>query len=250
MLRRRARYRYDAPTPGRAAEPAGVADDHEERTTARAEWEDKWSQREEERVARWLGVKGNDAAIMGATEVEEGRHYDSTYEFHVSAGATDMEAAPDVLTAEVTNLEGQRRQVAEALDALGRELALLEERKADLLADLSSAKEQRRRLDTAVEMERNEVERLHAQWAETKAGLEAEVSGLQERRACLVESMESAVAATQQAQAAERQARDALDDAKRQAIRLEAEQFALWEALEVELKDLEERRRQLGGSGG
>ena len=252
MWLRRAKHRDEAPTP----EPDETAASAEERSVAGAGWGEEWSHREKDRVARWLGLKGDEAPQVEPPDVEDDREHQDLDEALIGVSEAEqdaLETAPDVLMAEEVALEDQRRQLQETLAAARGELAVLEQHKARLAGELeaeqSSVQDERRRLAAAFESEKREVERVHAQWAETKARLEAEISGLQDQRARLVESMEFAESAAERARSAEREAVAGLEAARKQATRLEAEQFAVWEALDAEIKELEERRQQLRDIG-
>ena len=220
-----------------------------------ARWEERWSRPEEERVARWLGVKGNNDDRTATAVTEEERRLAPDLEPHEwQAFAVPQEAARESLKAELAALEEHRRQVATALAAEQSELAMVEHRKRQLVAELEAERVEihgeRRRLVTALHEEQLEVERVRRGWTQAKAERDAEMSALDEQRRRLVEAAESAVAAAEHAAMTEIAAVARLEAAEEQANREEAQRFEVWVALDAEITALEERRQQLRGGTG
>lgn len=134
--------------------------------------------------------------------------------------------------AALEELQQRRREVAETVEA---------ERSA-----LASVQEERHALVTAFQADQLEMERVRSLQGETRLRLEAEIAALEERHHRLLESVEEATAAADQAIAAELAACAGIAEAREQAGKLQDEHFALWQALDDEVTALERRRRELG----
>lgn len=233
MWRRQGKQGSHVRTPG--SEP-----DLDEVASAWKQWEERWDRPEHERVARWLTAKGGYAIESARPETAQGPtgpavvaeparyRRDVGQDRQVEAG---LVASLDVLRAEVASLESQRHQLA----------AVLETERSEL-------HEQRRRMVTDFQADQLEAERVGQLRKEARAVLEAEVSALEaevsalgERRREIVESMNAAVVATEQARLAEQAALARLEAVQEQARRVEAEHFETWVALDAEVTALAQR---------
>lgn len=203
---------------------APAPDEAEKGFTPWEVWEGNWARDERERVARWLSEKvGHEtksvleqqgdrlATAFRGHRIEatdrRGTPSDPAPSRSGPLGRPDrrplpaMESALDLLKAEVATLEERRRSLAAAIETERTRLDALEEQRRDVAAaaeaeraELHGLAERRRSLLAAFQADQLEVERVRQLQGETRAGLEAEISFLENRRNQLAAESEGAAA--------------------------------------------------------
>ena len=257
MWRRQGNDEPDVRSPESEPDLDGVA-------TAWKRWEERWDRPEHERVARWLTAKAGHTIERAGPGTGQSRTGPAVVAEPAQSRPDAGHSRPDAGQSRPD--AGQSRQVeagvvAASLEIARTEVACLESQRHQLAAALESERsdlqERRRRTVIDFQADQLEAERVIQLRKEASAvlegevsALEAEVSALEGRRREIVDSMDAAVAAAEQARLEEHAAVARLDAVQEQARRVEAEQFGTWVALDAEVTALQQRLSDLKVVGG